>query len=85
MLALENNAAVVKRDAPSATTSKDASASIDEALQSFKAGLNDLVKNIQNNEIFQNVSTSLKSFGESVQKQGQELVAKLSENTTPTP
>ncbi|CAH1380316.1 unnamed protein product [Tenebrio molitor] len=46
-------------------------------MQSFKSSLDDIVKNIQNNELLQNFSASLKQFGEQVQNQSQQLVEKI--------
>lgn len=45
VLTWESQAAVVRRAAPS--DEKNASQTIDEAIQSFKSGLDDLVKKIQ--------------------------------------
>jgi len=71
------NALVVRRD----TNQKTAQETVDEALTNLKTGFDDLLKNIQDNELFQNVSDTLKTFGETVQKQGQDLVKKIKEKT----
>ncbi|KAJ3640594.1 hypothetical protein Zmor_027149 [Zophobas morio] len=68
------DAHVMRRDAPTGSTASD---DLDGALQSFKSSLDDLVKNIQNNELLANVSQSLKAFGEKVQNQSQQLVEKI--------
>ncbi|RZB40700.1 hypothetical protein BDFB_003145 [Asbolus verrucosus] len=75
-LSWESHAFITRRDAPDAKAS-DASQTIDDALQSFKSGLDDLVKNIQGNELLQNVTQSLKSFGEQVEAQGKQLMEKI--------
>ncbi|EFA05228.1 hypothetical protein TcasGA2_TC015372 [Tribolium castaneum] len=81
VLMWESNATVIRRDV--ADDSKTAQQTIEDTLQSFKSSLDDLVKNIQNNELVQNVSVSLKTLGEQIQTQSQQLVAKL-QNTTKT-
>ncbi|VEN51513.1 unnamed protein product [Callosobruchus maculatus] len=70
-----SEALIVRRDAPAAE--KNASQTIDEALQSFKSGIDDLVKNVQSNELFQNLTHTLKQFTDTVQQQGEELVKKF--------
>ncbi|CAH1975981.1 unnamed protein product [Acanthoscelides obtectus] len=70
-----SEAVIVRRDAPAAE--KNASQTIDEALQSFKSGIDDLVKNVQSNELFQNLTQTLKQFTDTVQHQGEELVKKF--------
>ncbi|KAG5878089.1 hypothetical protein JTB14_017841 [Gonioctena quinquepunctata] len=67
-----------RREAPSEKpTEKNAAQAIDEAFSSFKTGVNDFVKKIEDNEFVQNLSKSFKDFGDSVQQKGEELVNKL--------
>ncbi|XP_044260150.1 uncharacterized protein LOC123008428 [Tribolium madens] len=79
VLMWESCATVIRRDVADAP--KTAEQTIEDTLQSFKSSLDDLVKNIQNNELVQNVSVSLKSLSEQIQTQGQQLVAKLQNST----
>ncbi|XP_018568198.1 uncharacterized protein LOC108908599 [Anoplophora glabripennis] len=74
-LTWESQASVVRRAAPS--DEKNASQTIDDAIHSFKTGLDDLVKNIQGNELFRNVSETLQQFGQTVQQQGKDLIQKI--------
>ncbi|KAJ8917385.1 hypothetical protein NQ315_002409 [Exocentrus adspersus] len=76
MVTMEGEAIVVRREAPAAGQ-KNASQTIDDAIDSFKSGLDDLIKNIKSNELFRNVSESLQEFGKTVEQQGKDLVKKI--------
>lgn len=75
VLTWESQATVVRRAAPS--DEKNASQTIDEAIQSFKSGLDDLVKKIQSNDVFKNVTETLSQFGQTVQQQGRDLIQQI--------
>lgn len=43
----------------------------------FQESFKDLMKKLEGNDLVQNLTASVKSFGEAVQKQGQDLVNKI--------
>ncbi|XP_074040123.1 uncharacterized protein [Leptinotarsa decemlineata] len=74
VMSWETQATIVRRDAP---PEKNAAQSIDEAFQSLKQGIDNFVKKVEDNELVRNITAGFKSFGESVQKKGEEIVNKL--------
>lgn len=50
---------------------------IDDAVTKFQESFKDLMKKLEGNDLVQNLTASVKSFGEAVQKQGQDLVNKI--------
>ncbi|KAF2892886.1 hypothetical protein ILUMI_13291, partial [Ignelater luminosus] len=62
------------RDVPNA---EDAGKAIDQAVDSLKAGFEDLLKNIQNNDLMKDISEGVQKFGDTIQTQGKDLVEKI--------
>ncbi|CAG9770883.1 unnamed protein product [Ceutorhynchus assimilis] len=78
---LSSEATVVRREVEAAPQKND----LEEAFNSFKQGVEDILKKIQSNELVQNASKSIDEFGKQVKLKSEELVQKIKDNAASTP